>query len=231
MRLYTARFRVVVTILVLLFNFEFVYSQHENKAPGAFSLSNAGLSIGWYNPSMDYWKNVSEFKDADFNGAIDVNAFLDLMLIRNLHGKVSLGYWQESVKDSLQSFGNTNLLQTGIPISIDLVYQLKPLSFSVVTPYLGAGGEFLFVQHKLKFELNTDPSAKTGSTALGHLVAGFETMLSSQFAIDIECQYKFGDYKQDFKIEDPANPGVINIVTETISLNGPRVGITFKYFL
>jgi hypothetical protein len=214
-----------------VFTCEFSNSQPENRVTEAFSLSNAGLSIGWYNPSMDYWKDSSGFKDADFKGAIDVNAFLDLRLVNNFHGKIGLGYWQESVKDSLQSFGNTNLLLTGIPISIDLFYQIKPFSFSIVTPYLGAGGEFLFVQHKVKFELNNDPAAKTGSTVMGHLMAGFETKLSSQFAIDVECQYKFGDYKQDFKIEDPTNPGVTNIVTETISLNGPRIGITFKYFL
>ncbi len=66
---------------------------------------------------------------------------------------------------------------------------------------------------------------------MGHAIAGFETRLSDQFAVDFEFQYKLGNYKQDVKIENPDNPEVTEIITETISLNGPKVAITLKYLL
>lgn len=217
-----------IFLLVILLN-TVLYSQEEKVTSGKFGLHSAGVSLGWYNPSMDYWKTKSEFKDAGFSGALEVNSFADFRIISNLHGKIGLGYWQESVNDSLQNFGSTTLLLTGVPVSIDFCYKIEPLEISLFTPYIGAGGEFLFVQHKMKFDLNDDPPAKTGSTVMGHLIAGIETKLSDQFAIDIDLKYKFGNYKQDFKIENPENPDESEIVTETISLNGPRIGLTLRY--
>ena len=40
-----------------------------------------------------------------------------------------------------------------------------------------------------------------------------------------------GNYKQDFKVENPDNPDDTEIITETISLNGPTLAITLKYLL
>jgi len=223
--------RLMLILLLIGVAGKFSFSQQENSESGNFSLYSTGLSIGWYNPALDYWKNESEFRDADFKGAIDANAFLNIKIISDLHGQIGLGYWQESVEYDLQGFGNTTLLLTGIPISLDFQYRIEPLKFSVVTPFLGAGGEFLFLQNKLIFDLNDDPAPQSGSTMMGHAIAGFETRLSDQFAVDFEFQYKFGNYKQDFKIENPDNPDDIKIVTETISLNGPKVAITLKYLL
>ncbi len=223
--------RICLLFIVLVFLNMTSYSQEEKTTTEKFGLHSAGLSLGWFNPSMDYWKTKSEFKGADYSGALEVNAIIDFQIVTNLHGQVGLGYWQESIKDSLQNFGNTTLMLTGIPISIDLRYQIEPLKFSLFTPYLGAGGEFLFVEHKMIFDLNDAPPAKTGSTVMGNLSAGIETKLSDQFAIDLDFRYKFGNYKQDFKIENPANPDESDVVTETISLNGPRIGITLRYIL
>lgn len=231
MRLFNSLFRYCFVLLIIVLVNQIAYSQEDSNQEKNFDLYSSGLSIGWYNPEMDYWKNESEFKDADFKGAIDVNAFLNLTIIQNLHGQAGLGYWQESVKYDLQGFGNTTLLLTGIPVSLDFQYRIVPLQFSVVTPFIGTGGEFLFVQHKMKFDLNDDPAPQSGSTIMGHAIVGFETKLSEQFAVDIDFQYKFGSYNQDFKIENPNNPEENEIITETISLNGPRVGITLKYLL
>jgi hypothetical protein len=52
--------------------------------------NSLGLKIGWYNPSLDYWKNESEFKNADFNGGFCYNVFGDLSIIKNALGN---GTW------------------------------------------------------------------------------------------------------------------------------------------
>jgi hypothetical protein len=231
MNLLTRYLRFLILLLFLGFGAKFSYSQQENTTSGNFKLYSTGLSVGWYNPAIDYWKDESEFKDADFKGAIDANAFLNMKIIPDIYAQLGLGYWQESVAYDLQGFGNTTLLLTGIPISLDFKYHITPFKFSVVTPFVGAGGEFLFLQNKMVFDLNDDPEPQWGKTMMGRFIAGFETKLSAQFAVDFEFQYKLGNYKQDFKIENPDNPDDTKIITETISLNGPKLAITLKYLL
>jgi len=231
MNLLTRYLRFLILLLFLSFGFKFSYSQQENTTSGNFKLYSTGLTIGWYNPDLDYWTNESEFKDADFKGAIDATAFLNVKIIPDFFAQLGLGYWQESAAYDLQGFGNTTLLLTGIPISMDLKYHIAPFKFSLVTPFVGAGGEFLFLQNKMVFDLNDDPEPQWGKTMMCRFIAGFETKLSDQFAVDFEFQYKLGNYKQDFKIENPDNPDDNKIVTETISLNGPKLAITLKYLL
>ncbi|MFP4469449.1 MAG: outer membrane beta-barrel protein [Bacteroidales bacterium] len=194
----------------------------------------AGLNLGWYSPSLDYWQENSEFKDAAFGGAVSVRAFAEAKIKGDLHAAIGVGYWQESTDDDLQGFGNTTMLLTGYPISLDLLYYLSPMRFSVITPYAGLGGEYLIVQHKLEFEQKDNPDPTTGSTVSGKAIFGFEARLSEQFALDLDFNYKFGHYQQEFNREvpdpnDPDNPPDVVIETEDISLNGPQIGLTLKY--
>jgi hypothetical protein len=193
-----------------------------------------GISLGWYNPSLDYWKESSMFKDADFNGAISVRGFYDFHIIKNLHGQVGLGYWQSTAEDNLQGFGYTKLLITGIPISLDILYQIEPIQFSIITPYVGLGGEYNFIQNKLSFEQMDNPDPKIGSTFLGDGIVGLEAKLSENFAMDLEFRYKFGGYTQEFTKEitdpeNPDNPPSYETIEENINLDGPFVGINLKY--
>ncbi len=203
----------------------------ETTNKSSFASNSAGISLGWYNPSLDYWKEESEFKDADFNGAIHVRGFYDFRFARNFHGQLGLGYWQSSTEADLHGFGNTKLLLTGIPFSLDIIYSIEPIRFSVITPYIGVGGEYTFLQHKLNFEQKDNPDPVNGSTFLGNGIVGLEALLSDNFAIDLEFRYKFGSYKQDFpgKI-NPENPDEpTETIEEKINLSGPYVGLTFKY--
>lgn len=205
-----------------------IYAQ-KNK-PGIYS---GGINMGWYNPSLDYFRNESEFHEADFPGAISINALVDYKLTGDLHALVGFGYWQENVEDDLQGFGNTTLQLTGYPFSLGLTYFIKPAGFSVITPYIGIGGELLPIQYKLAFEEKPDPDPTNGSTATGKAIAGIEAQLSENFAIDLDFNYKLGSYKQDFNKavpnpDDPQNPDIV-VETEEISLNGPQIGITLKY--
>ncbi len=224
--------KLLAFIVAIVFCIENIVAQEANEK-SSFSINAVGLSLGWYNPSLDYWKENSEFKDADFGGAIHVRGFLDLRIVKNLHGQVGIGYWQSSVEEDLQGFGNTKLLITGIPVSIDFQYYIEPLKFSIITPYIGAGGEFSFIQHKLNFEEKENPDPETGSTFLGNGAVGIEARLSENFTMDLDFRYKLGNYNQEFRTEitDPENPEqpIYEIVDEKISLNGPYIGISFKY--
>jgi hypothetical protein len=56
--------RTIVFFIVFFFMSLNGFSQEKSQ----LRFNSLGLKIGWYNPSLDYWKNESEFKNADFNG-------------------------------------------------------------------------------------------------------------------------------------------------------------------
>ena len=218
-------------IIIFLSSLNVLNAQEEPSFKMGFS--SAGLSMGWYNPSLDYWKDDSLFMNASYNGAFNVKAFTDISLTKTLAVQVGIGYWQQTLEQDINGFGNTKMQIIGYPISAALHYSILPFKFSVVTPYVGLGGEFLILQNSMKFEQKNDPDPENGATALANGIIGLDAQLSDQFVVGLEFQYKFGKYTQDFKTEkfnpdDPENPEV-SFVSEDISLNGPRIGITFRY--
>jgi hypothetical protein len=233
MNFQTINLKLFLILITTFFYLNIIVAQEESNEDVSFKSYAVGLSLGWYNPSLDYWKDNSEFKDASFSGAISVKGFYDLQITKNLHGQVGIGYWQSSTEHDLQGFGNTKLLLTGVPISLDIQYYIEAIRFSIITPYVGAGGEYTFIQHKLNFEQKDNPVPSNGSTFLGNVVVGLEAKLSNNFAMDLEFRYKFGSYNQEFKREiiDPENPDdpTFEIVEEKINLNGPFVGLSLKY--
>lgn len=202
--------------------------------PTGVHLEGVGFNLGWFNPSLDYWENESEFKDADFNGAFQVKAFADIFLFNTLSLNAGIGLWQSTVDEDLQGFGMTTWTLSGYPLSLDLIYKPDFLKINKIQPYLGIGGEFLLIQQKLQFEKVKNPDPSNGSSAMLAGIVGVETQLSAHFTLAIDFDYKFGNYNQEFKVyeenpEDPENPVLKEIVTEEISLSGPKVGLTLKY--
>jgi hypothetical protein len=220
--------KLVATIVLMLC----LISLNAQEERG-FGIKDVGLNLGWYNPSLDYWKNDSEFREADFEGAFEVKGYVEAFLAGGLNGRLGVGFWQTNVEEDLQGFGLTTWTLTGYPLSVDLLYFPNALRFSVISPYIGAGGEFLMLQQKLRFDQKENPNPVKGSSALFNGIFGFETKLSDQFSLDLEFNYKFGKYSQDFNVQepnpdDPENP-FTKMVTEDISLTGPKIGLTLKY--
>lgn len=204
-------------------------AQEETKA----GFRSLGMNIGWYNPSLDYWVDESEFKDADFSGAINFEAMAEFTLAKSLSGRLNLGMWQTSLEEDLQGFGLTTWTLTGLPVSVDIVYHIRPIEFFGITPFAGIGGEWVFLQQKMRFEDKDNPDPVSGSTALFRGIAGLEYVLSDHLALDLEFNYKLGSYNQDFityedNPDDPESP-IRNEVTEEILLNGAKIGLTLKY--
>ena len=107
------KYKFYSKLLIILLSISFCtpssFAQKDTKK-STFAASSAGISLGWYNPSLDYWKEKSMFKDADFNGSISVRGFFDFQIVKDFHGQIGVGYWQSTAKEDLQGFGTTEIL-------------------------------------------------------------------------------------------------------------------------
>lgn len=236
MKSYFLSKNIFVFIIVFLFHAQTVLlAQEDEKSNQKFKIRSFGLNVGVYNPELDYWKNDtnSVFRQADFSTNIFANGFVELTLVKNLAAKLGVGYWQTRAESVIPSYGKTSMLLTGNPISLDLVYYAEPIKLGFVTPYIGAGVEYLFIQYSLDFEDKDNPDPVNGSSALLSGLIGLELGFSDNFAMDLFAEYKHGQYDQRFVRQiissDPDLPDAETEVTESISLNGPKFGISFKY--
>lgn len=224
----------VLLICTLLFSSR-VFAQENEEDRQSFKVRSFGLSLGIYDPELDYWKNDTNsfFKDAEFSTNIFANGFVEFTLVKNLAAKVGIGYWQTRAETIIPKFGKTEMLLTGNPISLDLIYYAAPLRLAIITPYIGVGGEYTFIQYSLDFEDKENPDPVSGSSALFSGLVGLELAFSEHFALDLFAEYKQGTYQQSFVQQidnpDPDMPDAQTEVTEDISLSGPKLGFALKY--
>lgn len=212
-----------------------LYAQDKNAEKQKFKFKSFGLSMGVYNPGLDYWKKDtnSQFKNAEFSTNIFVNGFVEYTIVNDFVGKFGFGYWQTRAETKIPKYGNTTMLLTGTPLTLDLIYYASPIRMAFITPYAGIGGELLFIQYGLDFEDKENPDAVNGTSALFSGLFGLQLQLSPQFAMDLFAEYKSGEYQQSFVREvtnpDPEVPSYEAEFTEVISLSGPKLGISLKY--
>lgn len=218
-----------ILVVVLLFLFVSIKGQESNK----IQISDVGFAFGYYNPSLDYWRNESEFREANFYGAVEINLSANIRLINHLTFKPGIGIWQTSTEENLQGYGNTTWSLTGYPFMLDLTYSAEILKLWFLTPYITAGGDFIMIYQKYRFERKPNPEPVNGSTLTFKSAAGLSGRLSKHVAIDMEFGYRWGSYEQEFikYIKDPDGNLVPQNVTETISLSGIRPMVTLRYFL
>ncbi|NCU35840.1 hypothetical protein EOM75_07450 [Candidatus Falkowbacteria bacterium] len=200
-----------------------------------FRFKGFGLAMGIYQPELDYWKNdtASPFRNSDFSTILFVEGFAEFRLIKDLTAKAGIGYWQARAETTIPTYGKTQLLLNGYPISLDVRYYASPLQFAFITPYVGVGGELVLISYRLDFADKDDPDPTNGSSLLGSATLGLQLKLSRNFAFDIFADYKLGNYQQAFLVEvpnpDPGQPSAEAEITRDISLSGPRLGISLKY--
>lgn len=198
-----------------------------------FSFRGFGLSMGIYQPELDYWKNdtSSPFRNSDFSTTLFVEGFAEFRLIKDVAIKAGIGYWQARAETTIPTYGKTQLLLNGYPISLDVRYYASPLQVAFITPYVGVGGELVLISYQLSFEDKEDPDPTNGSTVLGSATIGLQMKLSRNFAFDVFADYKLGNYQQAFLVEvpNPDQPSAETEITRDISLSGPRLGISLKY--
>ena len=200
-----------------------------------FRFKGFGLAMGIYQPELDYWKNdtASPFRNSDFSTILFVEGFAEFRLIKDLTAKAGIGYWQARAETTIPTYGKTQLLLNGYPISLDVRYYASPLQVAFITPYVGVGGELVLISYQLDFTDKDDPDPSNGSSLLGSATLGLQLKLSRNFAFDIFADYKLGNYQQAFLVEvpnpDPGQPSAEAEITHDISLSGPRLGISLKY--
>ncbi len=235
MRIKTINLILSYSTIVYLFVGLTINSKAQENTSENFRFRSFGLSMGVYNPELDYWKNDtnSRFKGEDFSTSIFVQGFVEFTLVKNLIAKGGFGYWQTHADTRIPNYGKTSMLLTGTPLSLDLIYFISPARLAFITPYVGIGGELLLIQYNLDFEDKENPDPVNGSSALGTILLGLESKLSGNFTIDLFFEYKTGNYQQSFIREVtspiPNTPSSEIEVTENISLNGPKFGVSLKY--
>jgi len=227
------RNKIYLLIFLLFSNLLIIAQSQVNDTK--FKRKSFGVSLGLYNPELDYWKNNpnSVFLKAEYDQNFFTHGFAEARIIGNLTGKVGLGYWQQRAVRTIPKFGKTTMLLTGIPVTLDLIYYAEPISVLIFTPFAGFGGELLFIEYSLDFKNKENPDPVSGVSALGTGIFGLQSKLSNHFSIDFLVEYKIGNYEQDFVEEvessDPNFPNSTRLVTEKISLEGLKYGFSLKY--
>jgi Outer membrane protein beta-barrel domain len=198
-----------------------------------FGIRAAGMQIGWYNPSMDYW-NDTYFKnnnwDNDFKGSMFYGAYFELNIINHLSARTGFSYWKETVKSGEMQIGgltgNEKLELSLTSIPIDIIYQLDFLAFGKFKPYAGLGGSFLFVQNKFTRTLPGLPDEEIkeqGQDFTGHFILGVERQIIAHFSAGVEFNYVFGKYQQEVEKLNG------DILKEDVSVSGPKIGLKLAY--
>lgn len=220
--------------LVLYFLFlgipTIVFAREIQKTEKTYGIHKINLTLGWYNPSMEYWNDY--FKENQwankFNGSVYYGGGFELNIIKNIDVRTGISSWKETVEsgeilvNEIQE--NEELTISLTSISLDAIYNLRFLSFNQFKPYVGIGTNFLFVQEELAFKTIPDESIKKqGQDITGSFIAGMERSIVDHFSIGIEFQSNFGKYTQ--QEEDESS----NIINKNVSLSGPKLGIILSY--
>ena len=198
-----------------------------------FGFRSAGITVGWYNPSMDYW-NKEYFADTTrpwgttFKGSYVYTGFIELNIIKNLRVKASGTYWTEKVSSGEIKIGDvkgTEELTSSLTfLSLDLIYRLKVLSFSKFYPYAGLGGSFVLVQNKLvrnPKDNDQEVYTKQGQDYSGTVIAGLEWAFAKHVSAAIDLRYILGSYTQE----------MVDQTTHKVSISGFQAGISLYYVL
>jgi outer membrane protein W len=198
-----------------------------------FGIRAAGMQIGWYNPSMDYW-NDTYFKnnnwDNDFKGSMFYGAYFELNIINHLSARTGFSYWKETVKSGEMQIGgltgNEKLELSLTSIPIDIIYQLDILAFGKFKPYAGIGCSFLFIQNKFVRIPDGLPEIEIkeqGQNFSGQIFLGIDRSIIDHFSTGLEVKYSFGKYVQELRSVTS------KINTEDVSLNGLSIGLKLAY--
>jgi hypothetical protein len=179
-------------------------------------LVSVGVGFSYFNPSFDYWKDRTSY---DLKGSFMPSLFVDASVLPYVNARLSVSYFQTSAEITrLEYWGSEKLSQTIMPLSLSIY---APLDLNVVTVYAGGGIDFMAITSKY---VSPESSQKgNGNTTGGHIMLGAEHKLDN-FIIGIEGKYMFGKFNQTLKFSQSGAEAV-----EAVKLNGPAIGLNFKY--
>ena len=223
---------IVIIGLFVFFNHCNVYGQDEDNN-SAFRIYSADISIGYYNPSMDYWNNeyFKEMKwENKFTGNITFAGDISLLLLKNTCLTIGYSYWNEKVKSGNivqnNSIINEDIQLTLSNINIGIRYYPLFIRFDEFKPYFGLNGSIIFIRNNFTVTDGlTESSSITnyGQDYSGNISLGIERTIYKSFGMGIDCGYSFGKYTQKVTID--------NVESEKdVSLNGFTANLHLIYF-
>jgi hypothetical protein len=188
-------------------------------AAQSFGLHSAGVQVGPYQPSMDYFKTSIW----DFPSPLMVQAEVDVDVIRFARVRVGAG------------FGQTNArIFRGEPYGIEeeFTYQFIPVSvsvlphyaFGVLDVYAGAGVDMMNVS--AKYTSRSFDTNERGVTTLPHGLAGVELSVIPKTIIALQAKYLTGDFTQNLQLGQDTNA-----FEQVVTMDGLQfsVGVKFKF--
>ncbi len=207
-----------------------VFTSGRNSAQ--FNFHSAGVNIGWYNPSMDYWNESSTFSlgEEEFGGAFTAGVNLQYSVIYPLHVRLEGSYWSDSIERTNFETGtgilSKKLSVRFIGISGSVISDIPFLTFPFLGTYAGAGGGYYFIHTESDQKLIDGSGTELtndGQDYIWHFLLGVEKSFLDYFAAGLEFRYNLGNYTQEVR------DGLGNIIDEEVSLNGPKITLNLNY--
>ena len=201
---------------------------------GQVKINSFGISMGWYNPSLDYWKEISFVSgwDKKFDGSFNGGMNVQFQFVNNINLRVSADYWEQSVKQNNIQVGaiveNEKLTLRIIPVSADLIYNLSFAKVFDAVPYIGAGGKIFYLKRtftRSPVSAQSTDEIADGRSYAGNVFVGIDKNIIGNLNAGIEFRYVFGKYIQQEK-------NVLGEISDRdVSIAGPNISFVINYVI
>jgi hypothetical protein len=219
--------KIIIILLAFVF-FGKLIAQNtfkSNKDSGEIpflSIRSISISVGWYNPSMNYWNRTflpSTGSSNKFNGNFLYGGNITFNLPYNLGTRAGIWYWQDKVNGGTNaSFNSLRIGFTGFSLGVFYRYS-KPVVYKI-SPYAGIDGSYFLIQNK--YNIGGDVTRMIGHDVSATPFIGIERTYFQKLVIGLEYGYVVGRYRQNVEtINGASNPKV--------SVNGHKIGLTVGY--
>ncbi len=179
-------------------------------------LLSVGVGFSYFNPSFDYWKDRTSY---DLKGSFMPSLFIDASVLPYVNARLSVSYFQTASEITrLDYWGSEKLSQTIMPVSLSIY---APLDLKVVTVYAGGGVDLMSITSKYVSPASSQKGK--GSATAGHIMLGAERKID-KLVIGLEGKYIIGKFNQTLKFSQSGTEAI-----EPVKLNGPAIGLNFKY--
>ena len=188
---------------------------------GHFSLNNVSLSVGYYNPSMNYFNNTflpaAQTNDR-FGGNVIYGGNISFGLPLNLGVRLSAWYWNNKVSgQNGGAFNSLNVSLTGITLG---AFYTLPRSVLGFKPYIGIDGGTLYIQDK--YDANETVIKKSGNDMIWTPFVGLSHGLGNKIIVGLEYGYVLGHYTQDVTTSS-------SLVNAKVPIEGHKIQVSIGY--
>lgn len=190
-------------------------AQSQSAFEPQVELRSAGVSIGGYSPSFDYFDRTIW----DFNGGPVLGIETELSIMPVLGVKLGIGYFRTSSSINRPEIeGEETRTYTLMPVSLAPVARYNFPQFIIS---ISPGIDIYRVVSSYEVEAGTESTS--GNVTGFNITGGIERSFGA-VGIEVYGKYVIGTFEQHMQInlDDP-------IVREEVDFNGPAAGVVLKY--